>query len=284
MAQIELKGLSKSYKTGKVLDNLSLSAEQGEIVCVFGPSGVGKTVLLRLIAGVEESDAGSIFLEGRDMTEAPPEARGVGIAFQNFALFPHMTAYDNIGSALTAHGASAATIKQKVDKVAGLLKIGHVLSQGRVTLKRYVAEQHVAIAQRGQARETLDSALAQAGVARHTVLSVPSAYGALMAAAQSDLVACAPEGLARGVGPGLGLVIFKLPLALPAEQVVQAWHPRADADPAHRCLRACVAALSKRSGAVGLAARGLPGPAAARHRDLLALAGAAPPTSSRSRA
>jgi multiple sugar transport system ATP-binding protein len=128
MAQIELKTLSKSYKTGKVLDNLSLSVEAGEIVCVFGPSGVGKTVLLRLIAGVEEPDAGSIFLEGRDVTEAPPETRGVGIAFQNFALFPHMSAYDNIGSALTAHGASAATIRQKVEQVAHLLKIGHVLS------------------------------------------------------------------------------------------------------------------------------------------------------------
>jgi multiple sugar transport system ATP-binding protein len=128
MPQIELKSLSKSYKTGKVLEGLSLSAEQGEIVCVFGPSGVGKTVLLRLIAGVEELDAGSIFLEGRDVTEAPPETRGVGIAFQNFALFPHMSAFDNIGSALTAHGASAATIKAKVEKVAAMLKISHVLS------------------------------------------------------------------------------------------------------------------------------------------------------------
>jgi multiple sugar transport system ATP-binding protein len=127
MAQIELRSLAKSYKTGKVLDGLSLSVDEGEIVCVFGPSGAGKTVLLRLIAGVEELDAGSIFLEGRDVTEAPPETRGVGIAFQNFALFPHMSAFDNIGSALTARGASKATIKAKVEKVASLLKISHVL-------------------------------------------------------------------------------------------------------------------------------------------------------------
>ena len=128
MAQIELKDVAKAYKTGKVLNGLSLSVEEGEIVCIFGPSGAGKTVLLRLIAGVEEPDAGAIFLEGRDVTDAPPETRGVGIAFQNFALFPHMSAYDNIASALTAKGASAATIKTKVDKVASLLKIGHVLS------------------------------------------------------------------------------------------------------------------------------------------------------------
>jgi multiple sugar transport system ATP-binding protein len=128
MAQIELKSLSKSFRTGKVLDGLSLSADEGEIVCIFGPSGAGKTVLLRLIAGVEEPDGGAIFLEGRDVTDAAPETRGVGIAFQNFALFPHMSAFDNIGSALTAHGASAATIKAKVEKVAAMLKISHVLS------------------------------------------------------------------------------------------------------------------------------------------------------------
>jgi multiple sugar transport system ATP-binding protein len=128
MAQIELKSLSKSYKTGGVLEGLNLSANQGEIVCVFGPSGAGKTVLLRLIAGVEEPDDGAIFLEGRDVTDAAPETRGVGIAFQNFALFPHMSAFDNIGSALTARGASAAAIKAKVEKVAAMLKIGHVLS------------------------------------------------------------------------------------------------------------------------------------------------------------
>ncbi len=128
MAQIELKSLTKSYKTGKVLKGVSLAAEAGEIVCVFGPSGVGKTVLLRLIAGVEEADAGSIVLEGRDVTDAPPETRGVGIAFQNYALFPHMSAFDNIGSALTAHGASASTIKLKVEKIAEMLKISHVLS------------------------------------------------------------------------------------------------------------------------------------------------------------
>jgi multiple sugar transport system ATP-binding protein len=128
MAQIELRSLSKSFKTGKVLDGLDLTVEQGEIVCIFGPSGAGKTVLLRLIAGVEELDEGSIHLEGRDVTDAAPETRGVGIAFQNFALFPHMSAFDNIGSALTAHGASAATIKARVEKVASMLKISHVLS------------------------------------------------------------------------------------------------------------------------------------------------------------
>ena len=127
MAQIELQSLSKGFKTGKVLDGVSLSADKGEILVIFGPSGTGKTVLLRLVAGVEDPDTGAIRLEGRDVTAAAPEKRGIGMAFQNFALFPHMSAFDNIASALTARGATAEVIRAKVDKVATLLKIGHVM-------------------------------------------------------------------------------------------------------------------------------------------------------------
>ena len=127
MAQIEIQNVSKGFKTGAVLNDISLSAETGEIVVVFGPSGAGKTVLLRLIAGVEEPDAGAILLQGHDVADAPPERRGIGMAFQNFALFPHMSAYDNIASALTAREKSTAVIKTKVDNVARLLKIGHVM-------------------------------------------------------------------------------------------------------------------------------------------------------------
>jgi multiple sugar transport system ATP-binding protein len=127
MAQIELRDVTKAFKTGPVLKGASLAAEMGEIVVVFGPSGAGKTVLLRVIAGVEEPDAGDVFLQGRDVGSSPPEARGIGMAFQNFALFPHMSAYDNIASALTARETSASTIKSKVEKVAKLLKISHVM-------------------------------------------------------------------------------------------------------------------------------------------------------------
>src|SRR5579872_69727 len=127
MATLELRSVSKAFKTGKVLDGVSLAAKDGEIICIFGPSGAGKTVLLRLVAGVEQTDEGAIFLGGRDVTDTAPETRGVGMAFQNFALFPHMSAFDNVASALTARRASAETIRAKVDKVAALLKISHVL-------------------------------------------------------------------------------------------------------------------------------------------------------------
>jgi multiple sugar transport system ATP-binding protein len=128
MAQIEVRNLRKSFKDAAVLKGLSLSVDKGEIVALFGPSGTGKTVLLRLLAGVYAPDAGTIDLRGRDASGSPPEKRGIGMAFQNFALFPHMTARDNIASALTARKADAVEIARKVDAVARLLKISHVLS------------------------------------------------------------------------------------------------------------------------------------------------------------
>jgi multiple sugar transport system ATP-binding protein len=127
MANIEIRSVSKEFKTGKVLDRISLAAEDGEIVAIFGPSGSGKTVLLRLVAGVEQPDEGRIWLGGRDVTDQAPETRGVGMAFQNFALFPHMSAFDNVASALTAHKVPPDIIRAKVEKVATLLKIEHVL-------------------------------------------------------------------------------------------------------------------------------------------------------------
>jgi multiple sugar transport system ATP-binding protein len=127
MAQIEIHNLYKSFKHNAVLRDLSLSVDKGEIVAVFGPSGTGKTVLLRLLAGIYAPDAGTICLRGQDVAGAPPEKRGIGMAFQNFALFPHMNARDNIASALTARKVGSGEITRKVDAVATLLKIDQVL-------------------------------------------------------------------------------------------------------------------------------------------------------------
>ncbi|MFO1137636.1 MAG: ABC transporter ATP-binding protein [Paracoccus sp. (in: a-proteobacteria)] len=124
---IQLKNIKKSFKTNTVLNGVSLDVAKGETLVLFGPSGAGKTVLLRLIAGVIEPDAGQIAVNGRDMAGLEPEDRGIGMAFQNFALFPHMDAYDNIASPLTAKSETKSAMKQTVDKVARLLKIDHVL-------------------------------------------------------------------------------------------------------------------------------------------------------------
>ncbi|MBK1868738.1 ABC transporter ATP-binding protein [Aestuariivirga sp. YIM B02566] len=128
MPHLELASISKSFKSNKVLDDISLAADAGEIVVIFGPSGTGKTVLLRLIAGVEEPTAGTISIDDQDMADVAPEHRDVGMAFQNFALFPHFDAFENIATPLRARAQSAAQIKEGVARVAKLLKIDHVLS------------------------------------------------------------------------------------------------------------------------------------------------------------
>jgi len=127
MSQLSLKSLSKSFGAFKVFENLDLDAETGEIVVIFGGSGTGKTILLRLIAGVEEPTAGSILINGEDAADIAPEHRNVGMAFQNFALFPHMSAAENIASPLRAAKATEDKVAAGVARAAKLLKIDHVL-------------------------------------------------------------------------------------------------------------------------------------------------------------
>jgi multiple sugar transport system ATP-binding protein len=127
MATITLSEVSKSFGSLDVLRNLSLAAADGETVVIFGPSGSGKTLILRLIAGIYEPDRGAILVDGQDLVGVDPEDRGIGMAFQNFALFPHMSAYENIASPLRARRTGADGVKSGVDKIATLLKIDHVL-------------------------------------------------------------------------------------------------------------------------------------------------------------
>ena len=127
MATLQLDRVTKKFKTDVVLDEVSFEAESGETVVIFGPSGSGKTVLLRVIAGVYEPEEGKVVLQGHDMTDVAPEHRDVGMAFQNFALFPHFSARENIASPLTALEKSDSEIEQQVQSIAKLLKIEHVL-------------------------------------------------------------------------------------------------------------------------------------------------------------
>ena len=126
MARLEIKAVSKTFGAAKAADGLSLTVEPGEIIAVFGPSGSGKTVLLRMIAGMFEPDEGDILIGGHSMVGAAPERRGIGMAFQNFALFPHMSAHDNIASGLGVK-ARAADAASRVQAISRLLKIEHVL-------------------------------------------------------------------------------------------------------------------------------------------------------------
>lgn len=127
MSYLVLDNVTKSFGKQPVLAGASLSVERGETVAVFGPSGTGKTVLLRLLSGVFEPDSGDVRVGNRSLAGVGPEERGIGMAFQNFALYPHLPAYENIASPLRARRAPEAEVKERVGKVAELLRISHVL-------------------------------------------------------------------------------------------------------------------------------------------------------------
>jgi len=127
MGFLEITGLSKSFKDHEVIRDLSIDIEKGEFVVVCGPSGCGKTVLLRLIAGMMQPDAGDIAIDGRSVVDVNPEHRDVGMAFQNYALYPHMTAFENIASPLRSRHVTEAEISARVNETASMLRIDHVL-------------------------------------------------------------------------------------------------------------------------------------------------------------
>ena len=131
MSYLNLENLSKSFKDDKVISNLNAKIDKGEFFVVFGPSGSGKTVLLRLLSGIMLLDNGEIEMDSQVINEFQPEERDISMAFQNFALYPHMKAYDNIASPLRANNKNIPDdeIDQKVKEVASLLKIEHVLNQ-----------------------------------------------------------------------------------------------------------------------------------------------------------
>lgn len=128
MTFLNLDRVTKTFKHETVLDQVSLGVEQGETIAILGPSGGGKTVLLRLIAGVLDPDGGDIRIDGQSVIHEPPESRKLGMAFQNFALYPHMTAFDNIASPLRALKRSETDVRSGVHRIAELLQIGHVLT------------------------------------------------------------------------------------------------------------------------------------------------------------
>ena len=122
-----VRDMRVAFGKSKVLDGVSLAVDPGETLVLFGPSGAGKTVLLRAIAGVEPAAVGQVCVAGRDVSVLGPERRDVGVAFQNFALYPHMAAKDNIASPLRARKLPKAEVEGRVGRIATLLKIGHVL-------------------------------------------------------------------------------------------------------------------------------------------------------------
>ena len=121
---LELKEIKKSFTEGEaVLDNISLEISKGEFITLLGSSGCGKTTTLRIIAGLEQPDAGSVWLDGREVTGLEPNQRDVNTVFQNYALFPHMNVAENIGYGLKLKKVPKSEIKKKVSQMLELVQL-----------------------------------------------------------------------------------------------------------------------------------------------------------------
>ena len=129
MAYLELKGIEKFFASHRAIKGIDLTIEQGEFVVFVGPSGCGKSTLLRLIAGLEPIDGGSLQLDGRDITDLPSAKRDLAMVFQSYALYPHMSVYDNMSFALKLAGVAPEVIREKVERAAKVLDLAAYLQR-----------------------------------------------------------------------------------------------------------------------------------------------------------
>lgn len=121
--RIEADDIVFSYGEPRVLRNISLSIEAGELFAVVGPSGSGKSTLLRVIAGLEQPSTGSILINGTNVNDIPFAQRNVGMVFQNFSLWPHMSVFDNVAFGVSRHDLGGETVKARVDRILSILDI-----------------------------------------------------------------------------------------------------------------------------------------------------------------
>ncbi|NON62730.1 ABC transporter ATP-binding protein [Acidianus sp. RZ1] len=142
---IQLDDITKRYGSKVILNGVTEKIETGEFFVILGPSGAGKSTLLKVFAGIEKLDKGKIIVDGKDITNLPPEKRNVAMVFQNYALYPNMSVYDNIAFPLKVRRLSKNKIDEKVRNVAKLLGISDILNMN-VTKISGGQQQRVAIA------------------------------------------------------------------------------------------------------------------------------------------
>ena len=123
MSFLQLKGVEKVFGNHRVIKGVDLTIEKGEFVVFVGPSGCGKSTLLRMIAGLTEIDGGSVNLDGRDITKLPSSKRDLAMVFQSYALYPHMSVFDNMSFALRLANVDKAVINEKVGRAAEILNL-----------------------------------------------------------------------------------------------------------------------------------------------------------------
>jgi multiple sugar transport system ATP-binding protein len=129
MAIVETRNIEKHFGAVRAVDGVDLATTEGEFLVLLGPSGCGKTTLLRMIAGLETQTAGDVLIGGQVVNDLPPRARKIAMVFQSYALYPHMTVFENIAFPLKAHGFPKAAIPGKVDWAASMFGIEKLKSR-----------------------------------------------------------------------------------------------------------------------------------------------------------
>ncbi len=122
-ADLRIEGVGKRFGEVAALDNVSLDIASGELLTILGPSGSGKTTLLKVVAGFERPDAGRVFVDGADITSLPPAKRDIGMVFQNYALFPHLTVRANVAFPLEMRNVARADIDRRVAEALSLVEL-----------------------------------------------------------------------------------------------------------------------------------------------------------------
>ncbi len=129
MARIELKGVTKAYGAVHVIKGIDLDIQKGEFMVFVGPSGCGKSTLLRLISGLEEISTGDMTFDGARVNNLVPSKRGIAMVFQSYALYPHMSVYDNMAFGMKLDKTNEADIRKRVMEAAKLLQIDHLIDR-----------------------------------------------------------------------------------------------------------------------------------------------------------
>jgi lactose/L-arabinose transport system ATP-binding protein len=129
MTGVRLSNVTKNFGAAEVIKGVSMDIAQGEFAVFVGPSGCGKSTLLRMIAGLEETNSGRIEIEGRDVTDVEPADRGVAMVFQSYALYPHLTVFENMAFSLRLAHAPKAQVQEKVNEAARILRLEEQLGK-----------------------------------------------------------------------------------------------------------------------------------------------------------
>jgi multiple sugar transport system ATP-binding protein len=216
MATIELRQVEKKFGELHAVKPMDLTIEDGEFVVLLGPSGCGKTTTLRMISGLETVTGGSIWLEGRNVTWLHPSERDIAFVFQFFALYPHMTARQNITFPLQAQGESRAIIEERLKEVVSLLEIEHLLDtrpgklsggdQQRVAVARALVRRPAAFlmdeplgALDAEFREAMRAEIKRLHIAQHAT-SVYVTHDQVEAMAMGDRIVVMSDAVVQQVG------------------------------------------------------------------------------------